>query len=87
MHLEALAERQAYKYHMRLTEVFERQPTAYQDLEDDNSQVTLNDLRKTRLTLRQLNKLRKMNDIRAYEQKEKLKLVRKQYSPPPQPLA
>jgi hypothetical protein len=72
---------------MRLTEVFERQPTAYQDLEDDNSQVTLNDLRKTRLTLRQLNKLRKMNDIRAYEQKEKLKLVRKQYSPPPQPLA
>lgn len=72
---------------MRLTEVFEREPVALQDLADDNSQVTLSDLRKTRLTLRQLNKLRKMNDIRAYEQKEKLKLVRKQYSPPPQPIA
>ena len=72
---------------MRLTEVFEREPQAIQDLGDDNSQVSLNDLRKTRLTLRQLNKLRKMNDIRAYEQKEKLKLVRKQYAPPAQPLA
>jgi hypothetical protein len=72
---------------MRLTEVFEREPVALQDLAADNSQVTLNDLRKTRLTLRQLNKLRKMNDIRAYEQKEKLKLVRQQYAPPPQPVA
>lgn len=72
---------------MRLTEVFEREPVAMQDLAADNSQVNINDLRKTRLTLRQLNKLRKMNDIRAYEQKEKLKLVRQQYSPPPQPIA
>jgi hypothetical protein len=40
-------------------------------------------LRKTRLTLRQLNKLSKMNDVRAYEYKEKLKLVRQQYAPPP----
>jgi hypothetical protein len=44
-------------------------------------------LRKTRLTLRQLNKLRKMNDVRTYEFKEKLKLVRKQYAPPPAPPA
>lgn len=72
---------------MTLTEVFERQPPALQDLSADNSQVTLKDLRKTRLTLRQLNKLRKMNDIRAYEQKEKLKLVRQQYAPPAQPVA
>lgn len=72
---------------MRLTEMFDKQPQAYQDLGDDNSQITLNDLRKTRLTLRQLNKLRRMNDVRAYEQKEKLKLVRTQYAPPPQPLA
>jgi hypothetical protein len=72
---------------MRLTEMFEREPAALQDLAADNSQVTINDLRKTRLTLRQLNKLRKMNDIRAYEQKEKLKLVRQQYAPPAQPVA
>jgi hypothetical protein len=46
----------------------------------------LNNLRKTRLTLRQINKLRQMNDVRSYEYKEKLKLVRQQYAPPPQPL-
>jgi hypothetical protein len=37
------------------------------------------------LTLRQLNKLRKMNDIRAVEYKEKLKRVRQQYAPPAAP--
>jgi hypothetical protein len=33
--------------------------------------------------LRQLNKLRQMNDVRNYEYKEKLKDIRKQYAPPP----
>jgi hypothetical protein len=45
----------------------------------------LGDLRKTRLTLRQLRKLRQMNDVRTYEYKEKLKLIRQQYAPPPVP--
>jgi hypothetical protein len=72
---------------MLLQEFWHKDPAAYQDLEDDNSQVRLKDLRKTRLTLRQLNKLRKMNDVRAYEYKEKLKDVRQQYAPPPQPVA
>jgi hypothetical protein len=72
---------------MLLTEFFKREPSAYQDLSQDNSQPQLGDLRKTRLTLRQLNKLRKMNDIRALEYKDKLKLVRKQYQPPAQPVA
>lgn len=72
---------------MILREVFDKEPMAYQDLENDNSQVQLSDLRKTRLTLRQLNKLRKMNDVRAYERKQKLKQVRAQYTPPAQPLA
>jgi len=71
---------------MILNEFFKKEPEAYQDLEDDNSQPQLGDLRKTRLTLRQLNKLRKMNDVRAYEYKEKLKLVRQQYAPPPAPI-
>ena len=70
---------------MLLKEFWNKEPEAYQDLKDDNSQVRLKDLRKTRLTLRQLNKLRKMNDARAYEYKEKLKDVRQQYAPPPQP--
>jgi hypothetical protein len=70
---------------MLLNEFFQREPSAYQDLSQDNSQPQESDLRKTRLTLRQLNKLRKMNDVRMYEFKEKLKLVKKQYAPPPAP--
>jgi len=68
---------------MILSEIYNRSPEAYQDVSQDNSQPTLNDTRKTRLTLRQLNKLRQMNDVRTYEYKEKLKLVKKQYAPPP----
>ena len=68
---------------MILNEIYEKSPAAYQDLSQDNSQLKLGDLRKTRLTLRQLNKLRQMNDVRGYEYKEKLKLVRQQYAPPP----
>jgi len=67
-------------------ELIKKEPEAYQDLSADNSQLSLKDMRKTRLTLRQLNKLRKMNDIRAVEYKEKLKLVRQQYAPPPAPV-
>ena len=70
---------------MLLTEFWKKEPDAYQDLKQDNSQTQKDDLRKTRLTLRQLNKLRKMNDVRMYEFKQKLKLVKKQYSPPPAP--
>jgi hypothetical protein len=35
------------------------------------------------LTLRQLNKLRQMQDVRSWEFKEKLKKVKKQYAPAP----
>jgi hypothetical protein len=74
---------QVYKYSMILNELYDRSPEAYQDLSQDNSQPKLGDLRKTRLTLRQLSKLRQMNDVRNYEYKEKLKNIRKQYAPPP----
>ena len=69
---------------MILNEIYERSPEAYQDLSQDNSQPRLNNLRKTRLTLRQLNKLRQMQDVRSFEYKEKLKLVRQQYAPAPE---
>ena len=72
---------------MLLNEVWKKEPDAYQDTAQDNSQPQLGDLRKTHLTLRQLNKLRKMNDVRAVEYKEKLKDIKKMYSPPPQPMA
>jgi hypothetical protein len=75
------------KYNMILNELYERSPAAYQDIGQDNSQPRLGNLRKTRLTLRQLNKLRQMNDVRNYEYKEKLKDIRKQYAPPAAPPA
>jgi hypothetical protein len=68
---------------MILNELYERSPEAYQDVSQDNSQPTLKNTRKTRLTLRQINKLRQMNDVRNYEYQEKLKLVRQQYAPAP----
>ena len=66
---------------MILNEIYQKEPEAYQDVAQDNSQVQKHDLRKTRLTLRQLRKLRQMNDVRTYEYKEKLKLIRQQYAP------
>ena len=72
---------------MLLQEFWKKEPDAYQDLAQDNSQPAMNNLRKTRLTLRQLNKLRKMNDVRSVEYKDKIKLIRQQYSPPAQPMA
>lgn len=72
---------------MLLIEFIERESLDRQDLSQDNSQIQLSDLRKSRLTLRQLNKLRKMNDVRSYEYKQKLKHIRQQYQPPAQPVA
>ena len=71
---------------MILTELYQKSPDQYQDLSQDNTQPKLGDLRKTKLTLRQINKLRRMNDVRAYEFKEKLKKVKTMYSPPAQPV-
>jgi len=68
---------------MILNELYQRQPEGLQDLSQDNSQPQLGDLRKTHLTLRQLRKLRQMNDVRTYEYKEKLALIKKQYAPAP----
>jgi hypothetical protein len=72
---------------MILNEIYSRSPEAYQDVAQDNSQPKLGDLRKTRLTLRQLSKLRQMQDVRNYEYKEKLKQIKKQYAPPAAPPA
>jgi len=71
---------------MIFNELFEGARTPYQDLAQDNSQPRLGDLRKTKLTLRQINKLRRMQDVRAFEFKEKIKKVQQQYAPPAQPV-
>lgn len=72
---------------MNLLEMFDKVPQAYQDVAQDNSQPRLGDLRKTKLTLQQINKLRRLNDIRQVELDEKIKQVKIQYAPPAQPLA
>jgi hypothetical protein len=61
-------------------------PRPYQDVAQDNSQPRLGDLRKTKLTLQQINRLRRLNDIRQIEFEERLKHIKVQYAPPAQPL-
>ncbi len=67
---------------MLLLELFsnlEQPPEQYQDVDDDNSRPMIGDLRKSKLTLRQLNKLRKLNDVRQVEFQEKLENVKNMY--------
>ena len=70
---------------MILLEFFDKDPAGYQDVEQDNTQPQLGQLRKTKLTLRQINKLRRMNDVRTFEYKEKLKEIKRMYMPPAAP--
>lgn len=65
---------------MIIKEVYDKAVPGYQDLDSDKS--TEYALRQTRLTLKQINKLRKMNDIREYEKEAKLKNIRAQYGAP-----
>jgi len=61
---------------MIINEITEYIP-GMQDLGDDQS--TEFSLRQTRLTLKQLNKLRKMNDMRTFEKEAKLQSIRSMY--------
>jgi hypothetical protein len=70
---------------MILNEIYQRSPESYQDLGNDNSQPQMGQLRKTRLTLKQISKLRKMNELRELEFKNKLKDIKAQYAPPAAP--
>lgn len=70
---------------VKLNEAWRKEPSSYQDLEDDNSRTKMYEIRKTRLTLKQIKKMRLLNDIRNAEHKEKLEFIRKMYEPPAQP--
>lgn len=72
---------------MFLSEMFSDRNSEYQDLSKDQSQTKMTDLRKTRLTLAQINQLRKMNDQRNVEKAEHLIKIRKQYGAPAAPPA
>ena len=64
---------------MLLIEMFNPPVPGYQNIKDDNSKPVWRTSRKTKLTLKQIRKLRKMMDVRNYEKKQYLKKVREQY--------
>ena len=47
-------------------------PEPYQNTDDDESQLSMTDSRKTRLTLKQIHRLRRMNDVRDIEKKNEV---------------
>jgi hypothetical protein len=67
---------------MNILEIFEPTPAGYATEKDDNSAVKLSDLRKTKLTLKQLNRLRIMNDEEKLEHEKKIDSVQQQYKAP-----
>lgn len=64
---------------MKLLEMFDPPISGYQDVESDNSKPRWRESRKTKLTLKQIRKLRKMLDVRNYEKQQYLKKVHEQY--------
>jgi hypothetical protein len=72
---------------MFLSEMFNEYKKGYQTLSNDKSQNKIEDLRKTKLTLAQINQLRKMNDQRTLEYKENLEKVKTMYGQPAAPPA
>lgn len=67
---------------MFITEFFKQDMPGRRTEKDDNSVLRIGDLRKTRLTLGQLNRLRMMNDVRKFEHDQKLEDLKKQYATP-----
>lgn len=64
---------------MNLFELYGAPISGYQSTEDDNSKPEWKHSRKTKLTLMQIRKLRKMLDVRKYEKQQNLKRVHAQY--------
>ena len=67
---------------MNILEIFDSHPAGYATEKEDNTVPTLSDLRKTKLTIKQINRLRIMNDVRKLEHEQKLEGVKNQYKQP-----
>ena len=67
---------------MNILEIFDSNPAGYSTEKDDNTVLKLSDLRKTKLTIKQINRLRIMNDVRKLEHEQKVENVKKQYKQP-----
>lgn len=72
---------------MILNELYDLPKPGYQSEKDDHTPLKLKDLRKTRLTLADLNRLRMASDVRKVEHETKLENIAKQYKPPAAPPA
>jgi hypothetical protein len=68
---------------MKLLEMFDPPVLGTQDINGDNSRPVYRTSRKTKLTLKQIRKLRRMIDVRNYERKLYLQQVKTQYGPKP----
>lgn len=69
---------------MNIIEMF-TEPQGYRSEKEDNTAVSLSDIRKTKLTLKQINRLRIMNDVRKLEHEQKVEQVQVQYKTPTAP--
>jgi hypothetical protein len=67
---------------MYITELYEPAKPGYNSSADDQTPMKLSDMRKTRLTLADLNRLRMANDVRKVEHENKLEQITKQYKLP-----
>ena len=64
---------------MNMFELFDPESQGRYSEKTDNSVMKLKDIRKTRLSLEQINRMRVINDVRKVEHEEKLKKVKNQY--------
>lgn len=67
---------------MYISELYEPAKPGYNSLADDHTPMKLSDLRKSRITLADLNRLRMASDVRKVEHENKLEKITKQYKPP-----
>ena len=69
---------------MILNEMFDEEldDDKYMDPATDNEVPKLDDLRKTKLTLGQINRFRLIQDVRDFEQRTDLENIRMQYGTP-----
>ena len=74
---------------MKLNQLFEgidEVPSSHYDAADDKTLLKAENTRKIRLTLEQINKLRRMQEVRKVEQKKQNEFFQTIYNqPPPQP--
>jgi|MDTE01.3.fsa_nt_gb hypothetical protein len=73
---------------MLVNDLFEKAPDKKNSLHnqrEDGTTAELTDTRKTRLSLEQISRLRKLNDVKINEYHTNIKKIKQQFQPPAQP--